>query len=367
MFLNRLLLRNYRNYPELVISFTKPINIFFGGNAQGKTNLLESIFFAATARSHRTNEDFNLIRWDEPYAFVKTEFTRGNESHIIEIGLAKGEKQLKLDGKVLPRRAELIGNLAVVIFSPDDLYLVKGEPSLRRRFIDLEIAQVSGKYLFALQQYHRVVKQRNFAYRQVKYEGVKVNSVSIWDDQLIQYGTEIILTRQNAVRRLNELALQNYQKIAGLHKQLTLFYETPFSDEECQNLKTLATAYQQKLNELKKNELEQALTLLGPHRDDIIIFVDGHDLKSFGSQGEQRSAVLAMKLAEIEYLRTQLGEPPLVALDDCMSELDDIRIKYVTAELLNQNCQTFITTVHPLQFSDTTSVSVFQIAEGKII
>ncbi|MDI6783874.1 MAG: DNA replication/repair protein RecF [bacterium] len=367
MFLNHLLLRNYRNYQELGVSFTKPINIFYGGNTQGKTNLLESIFFAATARSHRTNEDFNLIRWDEPYAYLKAEFTRRNESHRIEIGLAKGEKQLKLDGKVLPRRAELIGNLAVVNFSPDDLYLVKGEPNLRRRFIDLEIAQISAKYLFALQQYHRVVKQRNFAYRQVKYEGVKPETVTVWNDQLVQYGAEIILARKSAIQRLNELVQQNYPRITGTKHKLTLFYDTPFTDDECQNLSGLAKAYWQKLGELKKTESEQAITLLGPHRDDILIFIDGHNLKSFGSQGEQRSAVLAMKLAEVEYMRVQLGEPPLVALDDFMSELDALRIDFVTAELLTQNCQTFITTVYPLQFRDTAAVSTFKIAEGKIL
>lgn len=231
MFLNRLFLRNFRNYPELSLSFDKPITLFYGGNAQGKTNLLESIFFAATARLHRTYEDSNLIRWDEPYAFVKAEFTRRNEPHLIEIGLAKGEKQLKFDGKVLPRRAEFIGNLAVVIFSPDDLYLVKGEPSYRRRFIDLEIAQVNAKYLFALQQYHRVVKQRNFAYRQVKFENASKDTVSVWNDQLAQYGTEIILARIAVVKQLNELVYQIYQQITGTNRELILYYETPFSEE----------------------------------------------------------------------------------------------------------------------------------------
>lgn len=367
MYLNKLLLRNFRNYEELAITFHNPINIIYGGNAQGKTNLLESIFVAATARSHRTNEDFNLISWEEPYTYIKAEFMRRNESHTIEIGLAKGEKQLKLDGKVLPRRTELIGNLAVIIFSPDDLYLVKGEPSLRRRFIDLEIAQISAKYLYALQQYHRVVKQRNFAYRQVKYEGAKEQTVLIWNEQLIQYGTEIIIARQQAINKLNDLVQQNYQRSTGTKQKLTLFYETPFNEPEYQNPEILAKAYQQRLIDIKNSELELGMTLIGPHRDDLLIFIDGHDLKSFGSQGEQRSAVLAMKLAEVVYMRNQLGEAPLVALDDFTSELDDSRIGYITNELLAQECQTFITSVHPLQFQNSVSASTYQINNGKII
>jgi DNA replication and repair protein RecF len=350
----------------LTVAFDSGINVIYGGNAQGKTNILESIFVAATGRSHRTNDDFNLISWEEPYTYIKVEFIRRNEPHQIEIGIAKGEKQLKLDGKVLPRRAELIGNLVVVIFSPDDLELVKGEPSQRRRFIDLEIAQINAKYFFALQQYHRVVKQRNFAYRQVKYENADEHTVLVWNDQLVQYGTEIICTRIQAIQTLNELVQQNYHRITNTTQKLTLFYETPFSESDCLGPEQLSLSFRQRLTEIRKSELELGMTLVGPHRDDILIFIDGHDLKSFGSQGEQRSAVLALKLAEVEYMRTQLGEPPLVALDDFTSELDDSRIGYITTELVNQHCQTFITTVHPIQFQDSKSVAIYRIQDGKL-
>jgi DNA replication and repair protein RecF len=367
MKLKKLLLRNFRNYQELNIAFDSDINVIYGGNAQGKTNILESIFVAATARSHRTNEDFNLISWEEPYTYIKAEFIRKNEPHQIEIGIAKGEKQLKLDGKVLPRRSELIGNLVVVIFSPDDLELVKGEPSQRRRFIDLEIAQISANYLFALQQYHRVVKQRNFAYRQVKYENADEKTVLVWNDQLVQYGTEIISTRMKAIQVLNELVQQNYLRITGTHQKLTLFYETPFPVSDCLDPERLSESFRQRLAEIRKSELELAMTLIGPHRDDILIFIDGHDLKSFGSQGEQRSAVLALKLAEVEYMRSQLGEPPLVALDDFTSELDDSRIGFITTELVNQRCQTFITTTHPIQFQNHVSVAIYRIQDAKLV
>jgi DNA replication and repair protein RecF len=360
MKLKKLLLRNFRNYQELIIAFDSNINVIYGGNAQGKTNILESIFVAATARSHRTNEDFNLISWEEPYTYIKAEFIRNNEPHQIEIGIAKG-------GKVLPRRSELIGNLVVVIFSPDDLELVKGEPSQRRKFIDLEIAQISANYLFALQQYHRVVKQRNFAYRQVKYENADEKTVSVWNDQLVQYGTEIIYTRMKAIQVLNELIQQNYLRITGTNQKLTLFYETPFAESDCLNPERLSESFRLRLTEIRKSELELAMTLVGPHRDDILIFIDGHDLKSFGSQGEQRSAVLALKLAEVEYMRMQLGEPPLVALDDFTSELDDSRIGYIATELINQHCQTFITTTHPIQFQNTDSVAIYRIKDAKLI
>lgn len=366
MFLNRLLLRNFRNYRELAISFDNQINIIYGENAQGKTNILESIFVAATARSHRTNEDSNLILWKEPYTYIKAEFTRKNDPHHIEIGIAKGEKQLKFDGKVLPRRAELIGNLAVVIFSPDDLELIKGEPGQRRRFIDLEIAQISAKYLFALQQYHRVVKQRNFAYRQVKYKNANEQTVKVWNDQLVQYGTEIILTRIQAIQALNKIVPQNYQRITNTRQQLSLYYKTPFSESDGLNQKQLTQLFYQRLSEIRKSELEQAMTLIGPHRDDMLFFIDGHDLKSFGSQGEQRSAVLALKFAEVEYMRMQLGEFPLVALDDFTSELDDNRIGYISEELTHQQCQTFITTVHPIHFKEPKSVSIYRIQDGKV-
>ncbi|MCX7920175.1 MAG: DNA replication/repair protein RecF [bacterium] len=366
MYLTRLVLHNYRNFHTLSLSFDKPMNIFYGGNAQGKTNLLESIFFAATARSYRTTEDVNLIRWEEPYTYVKAEFIRRNQPHTVEIGLAKGEKQLKLDGKVLPRRAELIGNLVVVLFTPDDLYLVKGEPALRRRFIDLAIAQINNHYLFALQQYHRVVKQRNFAFRQVKFEKAHRDTVTVWNKQLIQYGSEIILTRKETLLKMNERTQMNYQRISGSSQTLTLYYETSFSEEEMLDFETLSRAYHQKLDELSSKEFELGVTLLGPHRDDILIFIDGHDLKSFGSQGEQRSAVIAMKLAEIEYIQNQLGESPIVALDDFISELDERRVEYISAVLLQQQCQTFITAVHPLRLAEIEAVAQYQIENGSI-
>lgn len=362
MRIQKLELLNFRNYHQLALTFEKQIIIFLGNNAQGKTNLLESIFMSAMGKSHRANQDSDLIRWNESVGIIRLEYESRQMAHQIEISITLTEKRIKKDGKIISKRSELVGQLPIVLFTPDDLSLVKGEPSLRRRFLDLEISQTHPVYLHALQRYYRALKQRNTSIRDVLARRAGLDLVHAWDAQLVEFGSQIILERRQTITRLNESLARIYPQITGNSDSLELIYQSAFSNVDTE----IRVMFLQKLLESQKEEIARGITLTGPQRDDIRILLNGHDLKSFGSQGEQRTVVLALKLAEIEFITQELGEPPIVALDDFMSELDDSHITFLLNSL-TPDIQTFITAIHPLppEFQ-TQNIRYYQIEKGLI-
>ena len=366
MRIHSLELQNFRNYPQLRLVFNRDFIVFLGNNAQGKTNLLESIYLSATGKSYRTYQDSDLIHWNQPVGYIRLEFERNQIRHQIEISISPSEKKIKLDGKLLTRRSELIGQLALVLFTPDDLELIKGDPSIRRKFLDFEISETHPVYLHALQRYYRALKQRNISLREVKLDKAGLDLVTAWNSQMIEFGSEIVYQRYQTIQQLNNLVSNIYSQIVGDGDKLELIYQTQFSEYEIQDKAILLKSFQQKLEELQKEEIKRGITLIGPQRDDIVIQLNGHDLHSTGSQGEQRSTVLALKLAEIQLIKSEIGEYPVVALDDFMSELDENHIDHLLHSL-TPDIQTFITAIHTLPSqSKNQNIQYYHIQNGII-
>ncbi len=366
MKITRLELSQYRNYEKISVQLDYPICVFMGENAQGKTNLLESIYVAATGKSFRTSKDSDLIRWNESFTHIHLDYWKKDIRHRISLSLAPNEKRYKLDDKKLDKRSQLFGQLAIVLFTPDDLNLVKGEPATRRRFLDFEISQTSPSYLYSLQRYYRVLKQRNTALRDAKYKKSSIELVRIWNSQLAQYGAEIIHARQNALFKLNQTLDGIFPEVSGKTSQLTLIYKTFLQDDLLLDLNSLKKKFLDKLIKMEHEELARGTTLMGPQRDDFEVLLNQRSIHDFGSQGEQRSAVLALKLSEIYFIQEEIGDFPVILLDDFTSELDDSHVISIIRSL-PRNLQILITSVHtlPHPFSDA-DVRYYLIKEGQL-
>lgn len=368
MLIERLVVENWRNYHRCDLALHPGLNILVGRNAQGKTNLLESIQFLSTGRSHRTSNQADLIRWDTAGFFLHATVQKRHVSATIDFRLSRsGERVLKVNGIPESKMSSLLGIMNSVIFDPDDLQLLKGAPTLRRHFLDVEISQVSQRYLFALQQYSRVLRQRNLALKSLEKHGEK-ESVDIWDEQLIGYGARIMATRQQALSSLERHARKNLLDISQGGEQLRLQY-LPFG-------RSLTISYQEDtirqqfwdmLKREKSQEYLRRQSLLGPHRDDFTCLVNEVDVRSFGSQGQQRSSVLALKLAELEYMRDMTGDYPILLLDDVLSELDETR-RHALLSRVDRGVQTFITGTEASLFTglQDKSALIGEIEDGQL-
>ncbi|HHV94458.1 MAG TPA: DNA replication/repair protein RecF [Firmicutes bacterium] len=356
MHVEALELNQFRNYRNLNIELDPYLNIFVGDNAQGKTNLLESVYFLATGRSHRTNRDWDLIYWHGEEAQVKAQVTTAIGSFTMRAVLSRDRrKRFMIGGEELRRQSDLLGFLNVVLFSPDDLQLIKGSPTMRRRFIDLLLAQISKVYRHDLVNYNRVLQQRNTFLKSIAEGKGKREDLLLWDEQLIHYGTQIMVRRAKAVERLGELAGINHRRISGGEENLTVHY-LPFyaaegsSDNEFGTLNShdfdavrIGEDFAQGLEANRQQEMRRGVTLVGPQRDDILFRIDGKDARQFASQGQQRTVVLAVKLAELEFMREEVGEYPVFLLDDVLSELDFSR-RSSFLEIIGGKVQTLLTT-----------------------
>lgn len=340
MYLSSLLLRGFRNYADLQIDFSPGLNAVYGDNAQGKTNLLEAIFFLATGKSHRTSQDRELIQQGAPFAQARATVVRKTGELSLELTLSdETRKQLKINGVPEKKIAKLVGNLAAVFFSPDDLQLVKGPPAGRRRFLDLELSQLSQNYLYYLITFNRALAQRNTV---LKQDPVDPAILSVYDEHLLSAGAQLIARRAEAVRQLAAIAAQYHFVLSEQKERLTLDYQsqgaepgqTPPVADVMDRLQTLMRARQ-------REEIRRQVTLVGPHRDDVAFWIDGKDARLYGSQGQQRTAVLALKLAELQFMAAQLGEFPVLLLDDVASELDPTRRHYLL-NAMEEGIQTFV-------------------------
>jgi DNA replication and repair protein RecF len=333
-------LHHFRNYLQLSLEFSPGLNVIHGDNAQGKTNLLESIYFLSTGKSHRTSRDAELIQEGQTGLIAKATVTRrtGNLSLELAFGLEK-RKQLKINGVHEHRIAHLVGNLGTVFFSPDDLQLVKGPPSSRRRFLDIEISQLSQTYLHHLIAYNRVVQQRNTL---LKQEHVDPSLMEIYDQQLVETGAQIIARRSQAVARLAPLAAHYHELLASGREKLTLQYSSQgAADGEITSVEQARERLWSLVQQRRREEIRRQITLVGPHRDDLGFWISGSDARLYGSQGQQRTAVLALKLAELQYMFEELGEYPVLLLDDVASELDPHR-RHFLLHAVQEGVQTFV-------------------------
>jgi len=372
--LQRIELLQFRNYRELSLEFTRGLNVFVGENAQGKSNLLEGIYLAALGRSFRTTSDEELIAWGEAFARVRAEVEREVAASRIEVLLKRdGGKEIKVAGESLRRHSDLLGTLNAVVFSPDDLQLVKGAPALRRRFLDIEIAQVSPAYRHHFTRYQRVLRQRNNLLKAIHLGSIGRDALVDWDEQLIADGSRIVAKRAQAVRRLSAWSRQMQRRISGGKEELALVYRPFFAapdeppSDEWEDVEAVAERFRRALAAVRRDEVVRATSLVGPQRDDVAFMVGDVDLRYFGSQGQQRTAVLSTKLSELEFIRDEAGEYPILLLDDVMSELDEAR-RARFLETVSGRINTFITTTGLESFTESIlkEAAIYEIRAGTV-
>ncbi len=349
MLLQELCLRHYRNYAALSASFSPTLNVVVGANAQGKTNLLEAIGLLATTKSLRGSRDQDLIAFDAEFATDTGVVVRERRPDVtLEVTIGRGQlKQVRIHSVRQQRLIDFIGQFNAVSFSSADIEVVRGEPSLRRRFLDLEISQIGPSYVHALAHYRRVLEQRNRllkALRDGGQRGLLGDSLAAWDEQLLEHGSHMVQRRRLFVRHLEELARPIHARLTEGEERLGLSYECSFPLPEG-GVEEIRTAFAQALREHRTEELRRGISLVGPHRDDLLLEINGRDVRIYGSQGQQRTAALSTRLAEIEVIRELTEEPPVCLLDDVLSELDDLR-RAQLFDVTVGTCQTFLTCTH---------------------
>ena len=372
MKINKIYAVNFRNYSSCNLDFSSMINVFYGQNAQGKTNILEAIFYSAFGMSHRTFTEDDLLKISCREMAVGVEYESFSGDHDIKIKkyqqLGRSKKEIFLDGtKVRPK--EHYGSLNVVMFSPEDLQLVKGEPSLRRRFFDMQIAQTDPIYYDLLVKYNRVLQQRNKLLKEIRDNGGNQQQLEPWNKEFIVLATAIAKKRQLALEKLQAIAGEIYASITGNKETLTIKYELKANNGELlypeSDFSAWEMFYTNKLKERERIDILRGNTGIGPHRDDIVLLLNDMSLKSFGSQGQQRSGALALKLSQLEYVRREIGEFPVLLLDDVMSELDNSR----RAQLLlfiDGRVQTFITVNDRELIPELEGNAYFEIMQGSV-
>lgn len=369
MLVQSLSLFNYRNYKNLQANFHPSLNIITGKNAQGKTNILEAIFYAATGKSHRTNFDSELVSWGQEAFKITLKGTRYAGKLNIEISArSDGKKILKVNNQLKRKLTELIGNINVVLFSPEDMMLVKGGPSVRRRFLDIEISQTSPFYCHNLVQYNKAVSQRNSLLKAIREQKADEDMLEVWDRQIVSYGLPIINKRAEVIDKIVPIAREIHFGITEGQEELNLSY-LPVVDFKKAGKKVSPEEYfMAKLKENRKMEILKGVTVSGPHRDDLGLKIGKTDIRAFGSQGQQRTSALSLKLSEIEYMKNETGEYPVLLLDDVMSELDSGRRKYLL-EVVKGKVQTFVTSTSMKDIFDKfiDNSRLFEARTGKLI
>lgn len=360
---------NFRNYENLNLPIDNMINIFYGQNAQGKTNILECVFYAAFGLSHRTNQEENLFSFNTNQMMVKVQFDNNNDNHFVQIKkYFSDEDRVKKDIIIDDNRHSLkdyYGFLNVIMFSPEDLQIVKGEPSLRRRFIDMQISQTDKKYLSCLMKYNKLLRQRNTLLKQIK-EGLSEKEIlNSWDVEFIKLAKEIYCARQNALKSLEEIAQKILYEISQ-GEQLSIEYITKGLHRElCGEIENYEEFFSKELAASRELDIIRGTTNIGPHRDDIAFKINGLLLKNFGSQGQQRSVALALKLSQLEYVKQQIEEYPVLLLDDVMSELDESRRSHLL-KFIDGRVQTFVTVNDRSLIPENINGAYYKIEHGTI-
>lgn len=347
MFIRQLQLKNYRNYHQLDIEFDNKVNVIIGENAQGKTNLLEAIYLLAFTKSYRTSNDRELILWQEEFAKITGRLSNNRNNNLpIELIFHKTGKKAKLNHLEQKRLSEFIGAMNVVMFAPEDLALVKGSPQVRRRFIDMELGQIEPLYIYHLGQYQKLLKQRNHMLKQLQYDsGSDITFLHILTEQLIEHAAIILKKRFDFLQLLRKWAQPIHYEISRELEDLEIIYNASVEVLEDDNEEKLKEKYAEAFRKSESNELRRGTTMVGPHRDDLTFFINGKDVKLFGSQGQQRTTALSLKLAEIDLIYDQIGEYPILLLDDVLSELDDFRQSHLLSTIQGK-VQTFVSTTN---------------------
>lgn len=332
MIVKQIELHNFRNYKKLNLPLSDQVNIFYGDNAQGKTNILESVYVCSTTKSHKGSKDKEMIKIGEEEGHIRMHLEKKGVPHRIDMHLKKNKtKGVAIDGIPIKKSTELFGLMNVVFFSPEDLSMIKNGPAERRRFMDLELCQLNKLYLYYLSNYNKILNQRNNLLKQISFNSSLHDTLDIWDQQLCEYGVRIIEIRNQFLLEMNELVGEIHSTLSGGRERLSIGYDKNVSAEDMA----------EKIKKTREQDIYRKVTGCGPHRDDISFFVGEENLKLFGSQGQQRTAALSLKLAEIELVRNKIGENPVLLLDDVLSELDRKRQHYLLNSM--EGIQTMIT------------------------
>ena len=371
MHLEYLHLINYRNYKNQELRLNRGINILIGANGQGKTNLLESVYYLACGGNFRGNKELELIKWDEPYFRLMGQMKKdgSDRMHELEIYVDREKnKQLKINGVKYKSMSELHHYLRVVLFSPDDLKIIKGSPAERRRYLDVVMCQMDKSYHRLIRDYDRILVQRNNLLKDVQYHRQSKNQLEVWNQYLVEYGSHIIYKRLQFLKMLVPMARKVQKALTDETERFTVTYHCSMGaigDFSAEQIKSLfGNIIEQKLDE----EIIKGTTLWGPHRDDMIFYLNGMDLKRYGSQGQQRTGILSLKMAELQVFYKCFGEYPILLLDDVMSELDDNRRHYLIEMMKKNKIQTIITGANiELLTEEIAKDEFFSVSEGKII
>lgn len=332
MIIESIELKNYRNYDELHMEFSPGTNILYGNNAQGKTNILEAVYVCCTTKSHRGSKDREMIHFHQDESHIKLNVRKNDVPYRIDMHLKKNKaKGVAINGIPIRKASELFGIVNVVFFSPEDLNLIKNGPAERRKFIDLELCQLNKLYVHSLVSYNRILMQRNKLLKDLFFHPEYEETLDVWDMQLVQYGREIIRYREEFIGQLNEIIKEIHWQLSGEKENLRIIYDPNSSSQELE----------QDIKRSRPQDLKQKTTLVGPHRDDIGFFIDDIDIRRFGSQGQQRTAALSLKLAEIELVKKLVRDYPILLLDDVLSELDGERQNHLLSAI--NHIQTMIT------------------------
>ncbi|HKL11432.1 MAG TPA: DNA replication/repair protein RecF [Clostridia bacterium] len=367
MYINSLNLVNFRNYSSLSIEFDNKINVFYGMNAQGKTNIIESLYVGGFGKSFRTANDRDLVSMGENNAALGIKyFCRERKQKIDLRWNNKGKKEIKINGSRIEKLSDILGNLNVVIFSPEDLKLVKEGPSERRRFMNREISHISPNYYHHLSQYNRILTQRNNLLKQGKYMKVPMDLLDVWDEQLAEEGSIIMERRSVFIKRLNTISRLKHRKITENKENIEVLYKRNIANEENENKETIKEIFRNSIKKKRKQDFERGYTTCGPHKDDLSISINGIDVRNFGSQGQQRTAVLSLKLSEIDIVKAETGEFPILLLDDVMSELDEKRQKELIGSLKGVQVFTTMTEIPELLKEDIKDGKIFYVEKGNV-
>ena len=368
MYVKNIYLENYRNLENISIDLNEKLNLFIGDNAQGKTNLVESIFYISIGRSFRFSKDNNLIKFEKEKSYVKINVQRKKDEKKIEIEINKDKnKKYKVNEITLDKNSELVGIVNIVIFSPDNLDLIKGSPGDRRRFLNIEISQLKPKYKYLLKKYKKILIQRNNLLKNLNENKKNLKLLEVWDEHLVETGSEIISYRNDFIIKLRKISKKIHWEISGEKEKLNIVYKTGLGLLRENNIEYIRDKFKRKLLENREREIERGISLYGPHLDDVKIIINNKNSRYYSSQGQKRTAALSLKLSEIEIIKEEKKDNPIVLLDDVLSELDNKRryhlLKYI------ENVQTIITSTDDtdlIKLLENKDKKIFYINKGKI-
>lgn len=358
MVVKSLKLKNYRNYELLDMTFDSKTNILYGDNAQGKTNILEALYLSGTTKSHRGTKDRDLIQFGREESHLETIVEKKGMEFQIDMHLKKNSPKGIAINKIPIRKAsELFGIVHFVFFSPEDLNIIKDGPAGRRRFIDLELSQIDKVYLSNLSNYNRIINQRNSLLKELYHQDHLMDTLDIWDMQLAEYGTKVIESRKQFIRQVNQIIADIHYRLTGGRERIELSYESSLG----------SLSLEQALKKNRERDIRMKSTSVGPHRDDLCFLSGDLDIRKFGSQGQQRTAALSLKLSEIELVKEVIKDTPILLLDDVLSELDKHRQNYLLDSI--HDIQTLITCTGVDEFVNHRFEvnKVFHVQSGQVI